>query len=324
MAKKLLKKNFKKVLAFDLGGTKLACAVVNSQGKILEENKILVDLRQGPRSLINQFVELGTPLIKKYKLKAGAIASAGPLDPIRGILLNPTNLKTNGASWGVVPLIREVQKKLKIKLQLENDAAAAMWAEHWVGSGRGVANIVIVTLGTGVGVGVLANKKLVRSGRNLHPEAGHIIIDHQNTDSKNAAWLCGCGNYSCAEAFLSGVNFTKHLSEKWSEPNLTGEKLVARARRGEEEVLIEFRNYGKRLASFLRSLIVLFSPEKVILSGGFSHAADLFLPTCEARLRELLTTRREGVDLLPQIKVSQFRDEAGLLGAAYVALARAF
>ena len=315
LAKKSLKKNSKKVLAFDLGGTKLACAVVNSRGQILEQIRSPVDLHLGPHSLVKQFAELGIPLIKKYALKAGAIASAGPLDPARGLLLNPTNLKTRGKSWGVVPLIREVEKKLKIKLHLENDAAAAAWAEHWVGKERGVQNLLIVTLGTGVGVGVLTNGDLVRSGRNLHPEAGHIIIDY-----KDKEWLCGCGNYGCAEAFLSGVNFTAHLAAKWSDPRLTGEKLVASARQGEPLVVAEFGIYGERLASFLCSLIVLFSPEKIVISGGFSHAEDLFLPVCEIKLRELLRTRREGVDLLPRIQISKFRDEAGLLGAAYIAL----
>lgn len=313
LAKKSQKKNYRKVLAFDLGGTKLAVAVVDERGHVLESKRELVELHGGAKSLVEQFARLGRPLIEKYKLKKGAIASAGPLDPIQGRLLNPTNLKTLGHEWGVVPLVKLVEKKLKIKLKLENDAASAAQAETWVGVGRKSQDVVVVTLGTGLGVGVIANGQLVRSGRHLHTEAGHIIIDY-----KDRSWLCGCGNYGCAEAFLSGRNFTLHLAQAWSEPHLTGEELVARARRKDQRVTQEFAVYGERLASFLCSLVVMFSPEKVILSGGFSHAADLFLPACETKLTELLKTRRLGVDLLPQILISKFRDEAGLIGAASV------
>lgn len=317
MTKKSSKKILKKVLAYDLGGTKLAVAVVDESGHILETRRELVELHGGEKSLVDQFVRLGRPLIEKYKIKKGAIASAGPLDPIRGLLLNPTNLKTLGHEWGVVPLIKLVEKKLKIDMQLENDAASAALAEGWVGVGRNKKDMTIVTLGTGLGVGVIANGALVRSGRHLHTEAGHIIIDYAN---KN--WLCGCGNYGCAEAFLSGANFTKHFAKAWSEPHLTGEELVARARRGDERVLSEFVIYGERLASFICSLTVVFSSEVIILSGGFSHAADLFLPTCVNKLSQLLSTRRQGCDLLPRILISKFRDEAGLIGAAFVSFHR--
>lgn len=313
LAKKLRKKNYKKILAYDLGGTKICVAVIDERGVILEIKHEPVDLSEGIKSLVNQFARMGKILVKKYKLNRGAIASAGPLDPARGVLLNATNLKTKGKKWGVVPLVAKLEKKLKIKLKLENDAAAAAFAEYWLGSERKIENILVVTLGTGVGVGVLANGQLVRSGRNLHPEAGHIILDY-----KDREWLCGCGNYGCAEAFLSGVNFTKQMAKKLDKPGLTGEALVAMADQGDTRVLSEFKVYGERLASFLCSLTVLFCPEKIILSGGFSHASELFLQTCELKLSELLQTRRQGIDLLPQIIISSFQDEAGVLGAAYV------
>lgn len=315
LAKKSRQKNSKKVLAFDLGGTKLSVAVVDSRGKILVEKREPVFLAGGFKGLVEQLAQVSLPLIREHRIKKAAIASAGPLDPVKGALLNPTNLKTEGREWGVVPLARAVEKKIRIPVRLENDAAAATLAERWVGVGRKVDNFIVVTLGTGVGVGVMANGHLVRSGRQLHTEAGHITLDMNDRE-----WRCGCGNYGCAESFLSGMNFTARLAAQWKDFDLTGEMLVRRARNGEEKVLREFRLYGQRLASFIYSLVVMFSPEKVILSGGFSHSADLFLPDCEKELLSLLRTRRQGVDLLPKIHLSKFRDEAGLLGAAFVAL----
>ena len=315
LAKKSPKKNLKKVLAIDLGGTKIAAAAVDERGRLWDLRRESVRAQAGPAELIQQIVEISAPLIKKYKIKTGAIASAGPLDPIKGTLLNPTNLKTQGEMWGVVPLTSKLERALKVRFFLENDAAAAALAEYWRGAGRGAENLISVTLGTGLGVGVIANGQLVRSGRNLHPEAGHIIISHGEKE-----WLCGCGNYGCAEAFLSGVNFTHRLAERWKDSKLIGEELVRRARSGDETVRREFDQYADRLATFLLSLVVLFSPERIILSGGFSHASDLFLDRCTKRLSDLLKTRREGHDLMPNIKVSPFQNEAGVLGAAFVAL----
>jgi len=97
-----------------------------------------------------------------------------------------------------------------------------------------------------------------------------------------------------------------------------GTELILRS--GEAKVLTAFQEYSERLACFFYMLCVLFSPEQIVISGGFSHSSELFLPKAQDRLAELLRTRREGQDLLPRIRVSQFRDEAGLLGAGFVAL----
>jgi glucokinase len=303
----------KNVLAFDLGGTKLAVAAVAENGKILREVREKVAFDRGPEGLYQQMGRLGQMLQNEYSCVAAAIASAGPLDPRMGMLLDATNYKTDGKSWGVVPLVREVKKHLSIPLTLENDAASAALAEKWQGAAQGNDNSVVVTLGTGLGVGIIANGHLVRSGRYLHPEGGHLIIEHEKEEA-----LCGCGNYGCAEAYLSGTNFAKFISQQWNE-KVSAEDLVRRARAGEARAVQAFEDYGRRLALFMRSLIVMFSPEVIVLSGGFSMAADLFLQKTATTLTHLMERRRAGVDLLPEIKLSPFREEAGLLGAAWVA-----
>ena len=317
LAKKLQKRGSKNrpVLAIDLGGTKVVVAAVQHNGRILESVRERVDFSDEYKSLLGQITRMAHPLIQKYALKKGAIASAGPLDPVRGLLLNPTNFKGQSSGWGVVPLGHDLRKKLKIEIAVENDAAAAARAEIWLGAARGQKNAIIVTLGTGLGVGVIANGAVVRSGRHLHTEGGHIIM---NMEEKN--WLCGCGNYGCAEAYLSGVNFTKNLAKIWREPGLTGEILKQRALNGDKKAIDAFRLYGERLAVFFCSLCVLFSPEQIIISGGFSNSAKLFLPVTKAKLTSLMKTRRVGVDMMPRIKISKFTDLAGILGAACVAL----
>ena len=304
-----------RVLAIDLGGTKILVGVVNRRGQISDLARENVDLSNGYKGLVRQMVRLAQPLVVKHKLRRGAIAAAGPLDPVRGWLLNPTNLKNDHKFWGVSPIARDITRALKIPMRLENDAAAAALAESWVGEARRCKNSAIVTLGTGLGLGIIANGMLVRAGQNLHTEGGHITLNYLEKE-----WQCGCGNYGCAEAYLSGVNFTNNLSRLWGRPNLRGHDLVAAARAGEEDALRAFDKYGEKLGYFLYSQVMLFAPEIVVLSGGFSNACDLFLKRTESQLAALLKMHRVGVDMLPDLKISNFRDEAGLLGAAFVAL----
>lgn len=292
-------------------------AAVDRRGQIFDLVKEPLDASVGPSSLFDQIVRLARPLIKKYNLKLGGIASAGPLDPIKGVWLNPTNMKTSGKSWGVVSVVKPLEKKLKIKLKLENDAAAGVLAEGWLGKSKGEKNLILVTLGTGLGVGVIANGGLVRSGRFLHPEAGHMIIDVNDNEH-----LCGCGNYGCAEALLSGSNFTHSVMKKIGITSLTGEEMVRMADAGDQMILNEFETYSRHLSAFLFSLSVLFSPKTIVIGGGFAHAHPHFINRTALSLEKMMRNQREGHDLLPRLFISKFADEACLLGAAQLGFQR--
>lgn len=306
----------KQVVGIDLGGTKVSAGVVSEDGHIHRVLRESVILHRGPSGLIEQLARITNELHMSFpNIQGVGLASAGPLDPANGRLLDPTNLHGKHERWGEVPLSSLLAKEVALPVRLENDAAAAALAEGWKGSGVGVRNFVVMTLGTGLGVGVVANGSLLRSGRGLHPEVGHVYLRAGDISAP-----CGCGNYGCAEAFLSGVNFTRRLASQWREPDLTGEQLVIRARAGDqrtEEALAEYAHYFSQM---ITTLVVLFSPEKILISGGFSEATDLFLPMALDKIRIQLSTRRIGIDLLPEIGLAKLGLETGLLGGAYVAL----
>lgn len=308
-------KRFKKsaYLCFDLGGTKLRGAHISSTGRIMAHATARVDLKTGFPGLIRLFVELSRQL-PEADIKSISVASAGPLHPAQGVLLDPTNFFTLEKSWGVIPLVAHLKKAFKKPVLLENDAAAAVLGEMWKGGhGSKKKNIVAMTLGTGVGIGVIANGQLVRAGRGLHPEASHIPI---NSEDKN--YPCGCGAYGCIEAYLAGTHFAKRMSARIGR-ELTGVEAVQLAEDGDLQVRTSFREYGRYLAQAIRSLTVAFAPEVVVLSGGFSHASSLFLPETNKALPGLLERYRDGIDLLPEVKVSRLQNDAGILGAAYLA-----
>lgn len=300
-------------LCFDLGGTKLKAAYINSFGKILEHATAPVRQDEGYEGLLELFKKTSGELSKKQKYKLISVASAGPLHPEKGLLLDPTNFFTGKKSWGVLNLVGSLKKIFKKPVLLENDAAAAVLGEKWKGGHGKTENIVAMTLGTGVGIGILANGKLVRAGRGLHPEASHIPLNLDNKD-----YPCGCGAFGCIEAYLGGNHFSHRLGRLKGRA-LTGQEAVKLAEHGDVWVQEAFKEYGRHLALSVRTLCVLFAPEIVVISGGFSHSSDLFLSETNATMPGIMERYREGVDLLPKIKISKLQNDAGILGAAFLA-----
>jgi glucokinase len=174
---------------------------------------------------------------------------------------------------------------------------------------------MILTLGTGLGTGVISNGQLVRAGQMMHPEGGHVIIGYNDRSAP-----CGCGNYGCAEAYLSGRSFTRRARILFANPNLNGKDIADLARKRDPRALAAFEEYAEHMATALHNFAVLYSPEIVVLTGSFADAADLFLKQTVDRLEKLLERRRVGKDLMPKIVVSSLQNNAGLLGGAYVAL----
>jgi len=300
-----------KVIGIDLGGTKVAAALVDSRGKILGERKQPVELGAGWPGLKRQLIQLSRGLMQEHgKVSAVGIGSAGPLHAPSGKLLDPTNF---GWKAAVVPIASQLQAALKIPVRLENDAAAAVLAEHWKGGGG--RNCVVLTLGTGLGVGVLVGGKLLRGARGLHPEAGHMLLNPGDVSA-----LCGCGVHGCAEAYLSGMNFGRRAAARIGKPGATGKDVADLAARGNKEALAAFREYSSYLAAYLLNTVVLFYPEQILLTGSFAEAAPYFLPQAEEELKRLLERRLKTLKIYPKIRVSRLGNRAGVLGAAYVAL----
>lgn len=304
------------VLAYDLGGTKVAVGVVNSRGKVLEELRMPVLLEKGPNGVVEQLTELGKELLSRHPgIKQIGIASAGPLDPRTGILLDPTNFSRGGKRWGKVPLAQKLSKKLKRPVTIENDAAAAIMAEAWVGAAKGMNNAMILTLGTGLGTGVIANAQLVRSGRFLHPEGGHMIIRAGDPTAE-----CGCGNLGCAEALLSGNGFARRAAARLQNPGVTGKDVAALARNKYPEAIELFDEYSELMAVAIHNYIRLYAPEVVIFTGSFAATHDLFLSKTRSRLSKMCARMRDGIDMLPRLQISKLNNQAGLIGAGWIAL----
>jgi glucokinase len=280
---------------------------------VLAEERVPVRLQEGKNAVIKQLAALGQEMIRRYpKIQRVGIASAGPLDPGKGLLLDPTNFTSSLGRWGKVPIAALLSRRLGREVLLENDAAAAILAESWIGAARKKKNAMILTLGTGLGTGIIANGKLVRAGRGLHPEAGHMIIHFAD---KNAP--CGCGNLGCAEAFLSGRNFERRMRARFKEPALTAKEIANRARKGDRAAREAFDEYAELMGAAIYNYAMIFTPEVVVFTGSFANASDLFLEKTRLHLRRRLARHP---DFFPQLLVSELENQAGLIGGAYIAL----
>ena len=303
------------IAALDIGGTKVHGAIVDQQGKILKQLRQAVRVSEGPDAFFKQLIDILTELSRDHKINQVGIGCAGPLDGQTGELLDPTNFFTNGKSWGRISLLRPLQQHFKNwQFTLDNDAAAAVLGEAWLG-GLNTNNLAVITLGTGVGIGLLVEGQLVRTRAGLHPETSHIPLNYGEK-----SFPCGCGNFGCIEAYLAGSHMLHRLALKWQKPSLSGEQLVDLLQAGESKAQSAMAEYGEWLAQTIHALAVLFGPEHVSLTGGFATTAPWFLPTVQRRLPELLARRRAGVDFLPQVKVSRLNDDLSVLGAARVGL----
>ncbi|MEN9722094.1 MAG: hypothetical protein RJB38_80 [Pseudomonadota bacterium] len=309
------------VLAYDIGGTKVHTAVVDARGTVLDEYRVAVDFSAGKESVFRQWADAGKRLLANHpEVSRVGVASAGPLDPARGVLLDPTNfVSARGESWGVVPIVEALSAGLGgLSVRLENDAAAAILAEHWVGAARGVNDAVIMTLGTGVGTGMIVGGHLVRAGKGMHTEGGHVIIRAGDVSAP-----CGCGNLGCAEAYLSGRGFERRANAQLGlsgQEMLSGAELARRARDGDRVVKGFFEEYADLLAITIHNFVMLYAPEVVVLAGSFANASDLYLEASRSKLETLLVRRRQGIDFMPQLRVSSLENRAGVLGGAYIAL----
>jgi len=299
------------VIGIDIGGTKIAAGLVTKQGKILREFRLPTQLAEGWPGLRKQIVEICQSL-KNKQTKAIGIGSAGPLHAPSGKLLDPTNFGWKNAK--AIHLTSDLKRILKLPIVLENDAAATALAERWKGGGG--KDFLVLTLGTGLGMGVVCDGKLVRGGRELHPEGGHILLR-----SGDPTAPCGCGLYGCAEAFLAGKNFDQRAEKKLGE-RLKGTEWAERAARGDPAAKALFAEYSSLLADYLVNLVVLYYPKTVIFAGSFAAAHEQFLPAARVQLATLLRRRLLTAPLLPVLRVSKLGNRSPILGAAYLALDR--
>jgi glucokinase len=256
------------------------------------------------------------------EVEAVGLGIAGFVDAARSIVYFAPNL----LGWRDGPLRAEVEKRVGLPVVVENDANAAAWGEARFGAGREERFIVCVTLGTGVGGGIVVDKRLYRGGFGVGAEIGHI----QMVESGRP---CGCGQRGCWEQYASGGALVRFARERAAESRdeaevllglgdgtpegITGRDVTEAAHQGDPVALAAFTELGHWVGQGLADLAAVLDPECFVLGGGVSEAGEVLLKPAAAAFEELLTGR--GRRPLAQVVLAQLGNDAGLVGAADLA-----
>ena len=307
----------------DVGGTKVLGGVVDATGKVLATSRRDTP-REGGYALTKTIAEVSLELMQEYSITSVGVSAAGFVSSDRKTMLATPNI----ADWNGAQLEVELTKLIGLPVVIENDANAAAWGEAKFGAGRNQAQMIMLTIGTGVGGGIVINNELYRGAFGIAAEFGHLRVVPEGH-------LCGCGARGCLEQYASGSALRRHAREAISASpdlarnllargdgtidGLTGQAITDAAREGDAVALAAFQTTAQYLGAGIASLAVLLDPSCVVIGGGVIDAGEILLaPTREAMKRYMPFA---GKHPYPEIVAAELGNEAGLVGAADLARA---
>jgi len=313
------------VLAIDLGGAKIIAAIVSHHGQIMAKDYSLTLADEGVEAVTGR-VFLAIDRLLKLKdiappqLHSISIAAAGAIDLERGRVTSSPNLP----GWHDIPLRDIVSSKYRVNTILINDANAAALGEHQLGAGKGVNNLILITVGTGIGGGIIASGRLYTGTIGSAGEVGHMTIDVNGP-------RCSCGNIGCWEVLASGTAMAREAINRISHgersiltkmvegkiEKITAETVEAAAREGDSLALGVISQVATYLGVGMVNLVNIFNPEMIIVGGGMAKMGELLLEPARQVVRErAFKVAAEVVRIVP----AQLGEDAGVLGAAVFAL----
>ncbi len=305
------------VVGVDLGGTNIKAGAVSSGGEMLFRSRMSTDASAGPERVADRIGMAVRDCLEgveggRERTAGVGVGSPGPLDPATGVVWAAPNLP----GWTNVPLRRMVQDRVGLPCEVENDANAASLAEQWMGAGRGAASLVLLTLGTGIGGGIVLGGKVWHGFGGVAGEIGHMSI---NPDGPR----CNCGGRGCIEAYASAPAMVRRMREAIAGGRRTtlsgqGEGLSARAIHeaalaGDAAARENMRMTGFYLGVAICNIMNVLNPEVVVLSGGVAAAGEMLLRP----IRETVEERTmEAVRRNVRICFAALGEDAGVIGAA--------
>ncbi len=313
------------VLAIDLGGTKIIAALVSPDGRMIARERSATQAAEGPSAVIDRLFSAIDHILKWNKLGLSdlhgiSLAAAGSMDLDAGVI----TLSPNLPGWRDIPLMAIVHDKYRIDTFLLNDASAAALGEHRFGVGKGTKDLILLTLGTGIGGGIIINGELYNGICGSGGEIGHMTIDVNGP-------RCPCGNTGCLEVLASGTAISRDAigrvtrGEKSSLVEMVGgkvddisaEKVGSAARAGDRLSLDVIATAAAYLGVGLVNLTNIFNPEMVVLGGGVAKLGDLLLEPARRLVRERAFPLSAKT---VRVVTTKLGNDAGVYGAATFAL----
>jgi glucokinase len=305
-------------IGIDIGGTKIAGAVVDELGVIVTEDRVPTPAGT-PRALEDAVVAMIEKLSDGTDVSAVGVAAAGFIDAAQSMVYYAPNI-----NWRHEPFREELEKRIPLPVIIENDANAAGWAEFRYGAGRLVSDMVILTIGTGVGGAIVAGDKLFRGGFGAGGEIGHMRL-------VPGGLPCGCGAHGCIEQYGSGRALQRMANEyadaggvgqglaavRSEKGSLSGSDIAALISAGDAGALAALRQLGDNLGQACASLGAILDPQLFVFGGGVAQAGDQLLEPIRLAYLDSLPAR--GYHPEPEFRIAELVNDAGVVGAADLA-----
>ena len=293
-------------IGIDLGATRLKLAVVDEKGKCSYRREVDTLFASDRAALIDSIASNVKDIIKtsgiaKRSILGVGIGVPGPVDSKRGIVRYFPNIK----GWEQVPLKSILEKKLRLKVALDNDVNAMTLGEYKFGAGKGAENLICITLGTGVGGGIIINGEIYRGSTMCAGEIGHIPINEKGPK-------CNCGGIACLERYI-GNRYILYRSKRVFGKDVALERLDVLAAKGNKKAIGIWEDVGRKLAVALTGVVNLFNPDIIVIGGGVSKAGEFIFGPLRRELRA-----RAMRDQARHVKIirAKLGDNAGIIGSS--------
>ncbi|MGQ9617774.1 MAG: ROK family protein [Candidatus Aminicenantia bacterium] len=292
-------------LGIDIGGTEIKSCLITNEEKIIKE--LNFPTPHDLDSLLQRFIEIYENLSTNEKIEGAGIGIAGFIDINEWVLRSSPNMKFLDG----INLLDYFGSKINIPFIVDNDANMAAWGEFKIGAGTEVKNMVHVTLGTGVGSGIIIDGKLFHGSTGFGAELGHTVVNPEGIP-------CNCGGRGCLETEASAQKIVKnYLDLIGKETLLTSKEVYDFARNGDERAIEAFRKAGYYLGIGLANVINLLNPELIVLGGGVMNAGDLIMkPVLEEIRKRAISFPFNSLKIVPAL----LGNKAGMIGAALWAM----
>ncbi len=314
-------------LGVDLGGTNIAIGLVNENFEIVLKDKVPTGASRPISDIMDDMADLCLSIVERAGISFNdvayaGIAAPGSVDPRLGIVRYANNIKINN-----FPIAEELKKRTPLKkVLLENDANAAALAEAKAGAGKGYSDLVMITLGTGVGGGIVIDGKLYSGFNYSGAELGHTVIEIGGRP-------CTCGRLGCFEAYSSATGLINMTREKMIEDvnslmwelvddnldKVSGRTAFEAAKKGDKSGQKVVDSYVKYLACGLTNMVNIFQPQVLCIGGGVCGEGDYLLKPLIKTIRRCEYGAATQTDF-SQIKIAELGNDAGIIGAAALGL----
>jgi glucokinase len=290
-------------IGIDVGGTKILAGVLERDGSVVRTERRPTPV-ESTEAFLHGVAEV-VDMLRDDSVAAVGIGIPSTVDQRTGTSVFATHIPLEG-----VPLRDRGQEYLGLPFAVDNDANTATVAEWRVGAGRGTSHMVLLTLGTGLGGGLILGGRLYRGSTGAAAELGHMVLEFDGPECRG--YCTGRGHF---EQFVSG-SAANDIARELLGTEAGSRELVAAARRGDRAAVRALAEIGRRLGAGIGSLVNIFDPELVVVGGGFGEALDLLLPSAlETMRRDALPPGRDSVRVVP----AELGEEAGMVGAGLIA-----